>query len=469
MENENTKIQNEQDNDKKKKRLILIIVGIVVAVILAIVLPITLSKCSGTKYTYSNPTYTWSADYKTCTAERIANEDSNHKETETANSTYEVVTTAKCEEDGKGRYTASFSNEAFETQSKDIVLTGGHTWGSPTYEWSLDNSSCTATVVCSRDSSHTISETVTSLYVDTIPATYTSTGERTYTATFTNTRFVEQTKNVTTDKLDYYGQVPLLSNDGKTVTYGLYPQSNVNDASLISNLDALTTPEANGYYLYNKVYYAKVTATPEGGSSNFDDGSDIVNGTTYWFKCEPITWNVLSNTAGKYFVVSSIILDVHRYDDNSNNYADSEIRSWITGDFYNSAFALNSSFLQTTVVDNSAATTDADPNPYACSNTSDKVFLPSFQDYKNAAYGYNNDESRYCKTTEWSRARGVEHVPASNPYDDFRFNGNYWTRSPYSGANHAFIVYKNGLINTQHFLTTLSNIGVRPALTITIE
>ena len=87
MENENTKIQNEQDNDKKKKRLILIIPVIVVALTLAIVLPITLSKCSRTKYTYSDPTYTWSTDNKTCTAERIANEDPDHKETETVDST----------------------------------------------------------------------------------------------------------------------------------------------------------------------------------------------------------------------------------------------------------------------------------------------------------------------------------------------------------------------------------------------
>ena len=67
-------------------------------------------------------TYTWAEDNTKCTAKRVCSEDSTHVEEETVNTTYEVVTEAKCEKDGKGRYTADFENEAFVDQIKDITL-----------------------------------------------------------------------------------------------------------------------------------------------------------------------------------------------------------------------------------------------------------------------------------------------------------------------------------------------------------
>lgn len=66
--------------------------------------------------------YTWAEDNTKCTAKRVCTEDSTHIEQETVNTTYEVVTEAKCEEDGKGRYTADFENEAFVDQTKEITL-----------------------------------------------------------------------------------------------------------------------------------------------------------------------------------------------------------------------------------------------------------------------------------------------------------------------------------------------------------
>lgn len=58
------------------------------------------------------------------------------------------------------------------------------------------------------------------------------------------------------------GIAPMFSTKNKTVTYGLYPQKNVNDSSLIAALNALTTKESNGWYLYNNEYYSKVAAKP---------------------------------------------------------------------------------------------------------------------------------------------------------------------------------------------------------------
>ena len=121
----------------------------------------------GNKHTHEwgDVSYAWAEDNSTCTATRVCKGDESHKETETANSTYSVVTEAKCEEDGEGRYSVSFTNEAFTAQTKDVTLEAiGHEWGTPTYTWSDDYSSCTATRVCKNDSNHIESETTYSAY-----------------------------------------------------------------------------------------------------------------------------------------------------------------------------------------------------------------------------------------------------------------------------------------------------------------
>lgn len=270
---------------------------------------------------------------------------------------------------------------------------------------------------------------------------------------------------------------PELSEDGKTITYGLYPQTNVDDSALVSALNALTTPESNVWYLYDDEYYAKLSATPNNSNYTFDNGTTIVSGTTYWFKCEPITWNVLSNNNGKYYILSSLLLDAHRYNEYydgikdghyANNYQYSEIRAWLNDDFYNSAFALGNSYIQTTTVDNSASTTSSSDNPYVSDNTFDKVFLPSYQDYINTNYGFDTTifetNTRSCKTTDWARARGAYYSKESSTlYNDY-----YWTRSPINHANFylASYVSSDGGLYGDNVGYTYQ--GVRPALTIKI-
>lgn len=283
-----------------------------------------------------------------------------------------------------------------------------------------------------------------------------------------------------------YAYTPLLSGDGKTITYGLYPQTNVNNSSLVSALNALTTPESNGWYLYEGNYYAKVSAYPYryGSDYKFNNGTTIKEGTTYWFKCEPIVWNVLSNNSGEYYIVSSVLLDAHCYYNSRstrtidgetvypNNYKYSDIRAWLNEDFYNSAFALGNSHIQTTTVDNSATTTESKINSFACANTEDKVFLPSYQDYINTSYGFStlkqSTDTRYCKTTDWARARGASYRTSNGSQ---QYNGAYWTRSPYSANSNTYsdysrLVITDGEINVASVRYTDG--CVRPGLSIKI-
>lgn len=283
------------------------------------------------------------------------------------------------------------------------------------------------------------------------------------------------------EELRRLGGIPTLSDDGKTVTYGLYPQKNVNDSSLVSTLNSLTTPESNGWYLYEGDYYAELRATPNESSYEFDNGATISSGKTYWFKCEPIVWNVLSNNNGEYYIVSSVLLDAHCYNRSTsdrtidgqtvypNNYKYSDIRAWLINDFYKSAFALGNSYIKTTMVDNSVATTNSASNRFACSNTEDKVFLPSYRDYINNSYGFSistgSSDTRCCRTTDWARARGVYYYTSSG---SLQYNGYYWTRSSGGDRSYcAWYVEDNGLLYDLYNVNN-TNCSVRPGLSIKI-
>ena len=265
-----------------------------------------------------------------------------------------------------------------------------------------------------------------------------------------------------------------LFEDGHTLTYGLYPQTHVNNSKTISSLNAIPAPESNGWYSLNGEYYAKKAANPCESGYKYSDGSSVTSGSSDWFRCEPIEWKILSESDGEALVVSDLLIDAHRYNESysgtknghyANNYKYSEIRQWLNGDFYDSAFSLDSSAVLTTDVDNSAPTTDSDTNKYACENTQDKVFLLSYQDYLNESYGFYNStgssDTRKCKPTDWALAGGAYQ------YDGF---GYYYTRSPSSGySDLTLCINELGYVDDYFFsYVDVDYSGVRPGLRLEI-
>ena len=106
---------------------------------------VTCSRCDYTtkvtiqpiNHAYGEVSYTWADDNTTVTAKRVCANDATHVETETVSATYAVVTAAKCEVVGLGRYTsATFANQAFAATTKDVEIPEtGHT---PEANWSSD-------------------------------------------------------------------------------------------------------------------------------------------------------------------------------------------------------------------------------------------------------------------------------------------------------------------------------------------
>lgn len=291
---------------------------------------------------------------------------------------------------------------------------------------------------------------------------------------------------------------------GMTVQFGTYPQSKVTDATLLRTLNAargtLPTSENSqkwtdyGYYIkgsvssymwyidvitatgkYRGVYFTSYrpynTISSSSNSFQFDNG--YTPSSVYWFKYEPITWRVLDVQSNRAFLMADLVLDSQDYHYSTsdrtiggstvyaNNYKESHIRSWLNDNFYNTAFtAEEKARIQTTTVDNSAASTGYNPNQYACANTSDKVFLLSYAEATSATYGLSTDESRQLQPSAYAQSQGV-----------YTFSGNsfWWLRSPfyYDGANDgARYVGIVGIVHSDYVLS--SDFGVVPALWISL-
>lgn len=259
------------------------------------------------------------------------------------------------------------------------------------------------------------------------------------------------------------------------IYFGSYPQSVVYDSSLKNELSKISSTNSRGYYEYGGNEYAKKNVNANSSSYKYANGAQVNNYTTEYFKVEPILWRVLaSDSSGNYTLLAEQAINAHRYneywsgtDSNgryANNYQYSEIRTWLNDDFYNSVFkSMEKGAILTTNVDNSAATTDSTSNPYVCDNTSDKVYLLSYKDYQNTSYGFSNNQSRYCKPTDYAIANG-SYMYEGGSYDR---NCYYWTRSPSSTfSNIAWYVSINGTLDGDYVSST--GTSVRPSLSINI-
>lgn len=95
-------------------------------------------------------------------------------------------------DDGCGKIFSDAEGTTEIALADTVIPAKEHAYGAPTYEWATDHSTCTGTVVCANDASHTITETVTAS-VETVAATCEAQGGETYTATFTKSEFTTQT------------------------------------------------------------------------------------------------------------------------------------------------------------------------------------------------------------------------------------------------------------------------------------
>lgn len=250
--------------------------------------------------------------------------------------------------------------------------------------------------------------------------------------------------------------------EGKIIYFGEYPQTLKATSVTVS-----TITDSRGYFLgSDNAYYAKVTATPYASGYQFSTNETVSSGTEYYFKVEPLKWRIISESNGIATLICESIIDNLRYDDANNNYKTSEVRAWLNGDFYNKAFeTLEKNLIQTVLVDNSAASTGYSTNSNICENTNDKIYLLSYADVTNSAYGFASDDSRIRFVSDFARARGA--WISKSGISGYYGAGLWMLRSPNDTYTH-FIreCSYNGEVSDGGTSVTSKFYGVVPALKI---
>ena len=236
--------------------------------------------------------------------------------------------------------------------------------------------------------------------------------------------------------------------DGEYVLFGEYPQT-----IKTADVEITETVDERGYYLGSDgAYYAKVNAAPYKDEYTFTNGASVTSGEVYYFKVEPIRWRILSEANGEALLLCDSIIENKAYDSEKNNsYENSDIRAWLNGDFYETAFD------------------EAQRNIVVAEGTEGKVSLLSSGDLMNADFGFNAslseyDAARRLQTTDYVRANGAWMKTVTENYG----NGSFWLRSPIEGATNkawrmdSAAAADEGYVNHSHY-------GVVPALFIKLK
>ncbi|MBE6816092.1 MAG: fibronectin type III domain-containing protein [Ruminococcaceae bacterium] len=306
---------------------------------------------------------------------------------------------------------------------------------------------------------------------------------------------------------------------GELVTFGWYPQSKVTDSATVNTLDSQPSAwYSYGYYTGTGSYsdgkmtpsaYMEYTDVFYGGHkyrgvkftqyrpyytgliSSANDSFQDENGytptdNTYWFLWEPLQWRVLDSTTG--LMMCETIIDSQPYNNYvlcsgkdaygkdaywgdagkthyANNYAESALRKWLNDDFYNSAFSsAQQDIIVLTALNNSAYSTSY--SAYDSASTTDNVFLLSYSDMMNMAYGfdaerYSYDLARQAKGSDYAKCQGL-YVDTSNEYS------RWWLRSAGYYSDLACSVEYDGWVSDEYYGASNTNYGVRPAIKLNL-
>lgn len=218
-----------------------------------------------------------------------------------------------------------------------------------------------------------------------------------------------------------WGMIPVLDAGNNKISYGLYPQTHVSDADLISALNALTESsimEENGYYYYNGNFYQNCLGDKCDNDNHFADGEKVVDNVKYWFVCEPISWVIMSSSGSTYTLYSekAIHAGITWAYNNSNTYETSQVREWLNGigtysgeGFIKTALYPSRNYLQpmTLTLDDGSATLN------------DNVRLLTKGEASDSTYFANNN-ARMIILTDWTAAHHACFKNGSSSY------GRWW-------------------------------------------
>ncbi len=251
---------------------------------------------------------------------------------------------------------------------------------------------------------------------------------------------------------------------GDIIEYGNYPQSRVTDEALIAELDGVAkdwkSVNAYGgsnvsgnnqeiikdYASYADLEYGgeKFRALLYNESHKYDDWYDA--NKIYYFKYEPLKWQVLDPDTG--FIICESIIDSKPYQESfyyngkfyqdstctvfANNYAASSIRKWLNDDFYNATFSSSQkSNIQISLLNNDAYSTVY--SQYNSVPTEDKIFLLSLDEVTTASYNLY-ESNKNLQATDYAKSQGLSLIKQTTE-NDVSYVRNWSTRTAGSSSS----------------------------------
>ena len=305
-------------------------------------------------------------------------------------------------------------------------------------------------------------------------------------------------------------------NVGDIIEFGSYPQTEVKDSATVMALNAAPgTWQSYRYYIgtdgydgqmtesdfmqyrdvtYNGQMYRGVrfskfrpgwTTVQSTAQTSAQDDNGYLTGKVYWFLYEPLKWRVLDPGTG--LVLCESLIDsqpFHNYHLSSgqdyyghtavwgaayngyyaNNYQHSDLRKWLNSEFEDLAFTeAQKNAIKVTKLDNRAY--DPEHDRYDSSMTNDRVFVLSYQDVQNTAYGFQADRNaedleRLAKGTDYAKCQGLEANAWQNGYSPWLLRtAGVWTHAICTVTHQGTVIYHQGTTDRTFY-------GVRPAVTL---
>ena len=287
---------------------------------------------------------------------------------------------------------------------------------------------------------------------------------------------------------DYASYLHNTLTQGGTVTFGSWPQTLVEDTALIEQLNQKNvtlksykyryTPSFGAYYVYVNMRYADVTLGGETyrkvtiGSYRSDDLKEapstintyqsrngFVSGESYWFKWEPITWQVLrveNETAT--LIAKNVLAADHYLNDytgfNTVTWAQSSIRRWLQETFYESAFtAREKADILLSTLSTADSVTYGTPGG---EDTKDYVYIPAGEDIADVSLQI----ATVAECTPYAVSMGLRYTGTTY--------SNWMTRTP--SYEQCGIEYMNeaGEVENEEGRNVTKVFGVRPMLRLSL-
>ena len=257
---------------------------------------------------YGEPTWTWNDDHTEATAVFACERGDDTQEVKATIT--EKTTAATCETAGETVYTAtaSFGGKDYTDNQKVEIAALGHEYGEPTWKWSDDHKTATATFKCERgDDTQTVDATVTP---ETTAATCEADGKTVYTAKVSfNGKDYTETYTETLKALGHKYGAPVWNwTKGENNTYTATATFTcANDEKHVETVDAKVTEKSDGATCTEAGKITYTAAVTFEGKDYKDTKTEEVAALGHNYG-EP-TWNWSKGDDGSYTAIATFTCD----------------------------------------------------------------------------------------------------------------------------------------------------------------